>query len=110
MLQKTRIFSTFVTPTAAQRALAEAQATAAATAATEAGEVVSVISEEDKEVHERCINKVVEQNKHYDPTQVFRWADSEYGLAQTTNSFLAVRGGSGSPRGTVARLYLEVEW
>ena len=71
MMQRARIFSTFVTRTPAERAMAIAEAAAAATAATAAGDTVSVVTEEEKEVRERDVNKFIDQNRQYDPTQVF---------------------------------------
>ena len=52
--------------------MAEAERGQAAAAATVGGEAVSIISEDDKEAHERCINKFVDQNKPYDPNQAVR--------------------------------------
>ena len=83
-MQRARIFSTYVARTPAELAImATAEAAAGAAA---------VVTEEDKEIRERDVNKFVSQNRQYDPAQEFRREDSNFGRAVTTNPFLSIRG------------------
>ena len=91
-MQRARSFSTYVARTPAELAvMATAEATASS-AAIAAGDAISVVTEEDKEIRERDVNKFVDQNRQYDPAQVFRRGDSGFGRAVTTNPFLSIRG------------------
>ena len=77
---RARIFSNYVTRTALQRTVMATAEAAAEAAATASGEIISFMREEDKKIRDRDVNKFVEQNRQYDPEQVFRRGDTDYGL------------------------------
>ena len=91
-MQRARIFSTYVARTPAELAIMATAEAAAGAAAVAAGDTISVVTEEDKEIRERDVNKFVSQNRQYDPAQEFRREDSNFGRAVTTNPFLSIRG------------------
>ena len=97
---RARIFSTYVTRTPAELALIEIAEAAAWAAAVAAGDTSSVVTEENKDIQDRDVNKFCSQNKQYDPAQEFRREDSGFGRAASTNPYLSIRGEPGSPRGT----------
>ena len=100
---RTRIFEAFVTRTADEAALDAIVVVAAQQVALDAGETVSVVTEESKEVSERNVNKFCLENPQYGPTQIFRREDYGFGRAVSSNPFLSIMGGANSPRETTLR-------
>ena len=86
-MQRARSFSTYVARTPAELAvMATAEATASS-AAIAAGDAISVVTEEDKEIRERDVNKFVDQNRQYNPAQVFSGRTPTSGEQQRPTHF-----------------------